>query len=412
MVKYILRLFILLQLVLAVSWFAGEKFIPIKTTTFLGKGLGETSASSFFWSRANFDGFYYAKIARDGYQYLQQAFFPFYPQLIKIFQKVFASFIVSGLFISNLAFVFAMIVFWKLLEQGKIKEKTIKKTLLFLILFPTSFYLVSVYTESLFLLFALSSFYFARKRNFLAAGILAGFASYTRLAGIFLLPALLVEYYEQESRRAMKDRLSALKERITHPRRNHLVWLLQSRATHFKNLFFIAISSWGLLKYMYFLKKTMGSWFYFVKVQPDFGAGRSVDKLILLYQVFWRYLKMIFTVAPSQWLYFNVWFEFVVAVLFLALLLWGWHKREEYKIRLSWLVFAGLAYLLPTLTGTFSSLPRYVLVCFPGFIVLARVITDLAKQKRLSQIKWVYLAVTVILLVISSAFFFRGYWLA
>jgi hypothetical protein len=390
----------------------GSKLISIKSEVFLGSNLGEFENAPLVWSRANFDGFHYTKIARDGYQYLQQAFFPFYPQLISFFQKIFDSFLISSLLISNLSFILLLVGFWKLLELEGIKRGAIKKSLFFLVIFPTSFYFVSAYTESLFLLLVLWSFYFAQKGKFFWAGLLAGFASYTRPIGIFLLPALLVEYYQQESRRKMRERLAALKERIMNPRRNHFAYLLQSRIPHFKNLFFISLSSWGLLKYMYYLKKTQGDWFYFAKVQPDFGAQRSVDKLILLYQVFWRYLKMVFTVYPRQWLYFNVWFELLVSVLFLGLLLWGWYKRKEYKIRPSWLTFATAAYFLPTFTGTFSSMPRYVLVCFPAFLVLARIFADLKKRHGFSRIEWLYLGVSLLLLIVSSAFFFRGYWVA
>lgn len=411
MVRYILKLFFLLQLILLFSFALGNRLIK-EREMFLGKGLGELREAPLLWSRANFDGFHYAKIARDGYQYLQQAFFPFYPATIRFFQKVFGSFIVAGLFVSNISFLLFLLTFWRLLKEEEIGEEVIKKTLLFLVLFPTSFYFVSLYTESLFLFLAVLSFYFARRRNFLAAGLVAGLASYTRLIGVLLFPALLVEYYQQESRRRMKERLKALKERIVHLRRNHFVYLLSSRLPHFKNLLFISLSFWGLVKYMVFLKRTQGDWFYFVRVQPGFGAQRTVDKIILLYQVFWRYLKMVFTVYPKQWLYFNVWFEFLIAVIFLGILLWAWFKRKSYGVRDSWLVFASGAYLLPTLTGTFSSLPRYVLACFPCFLVLPQIFADLKKKGGFSRMEWVWLGISGVLLVITSMFFFRGYWVA
>jgi len=416
MVKYVLKLFVALQAILILSFILGRQLL-LEKEAFLGRSLGELENAPLFWSRANFDGFHYTKIARNGYQYLQQAFFPFYPQLIKFFQRFLGSFIISGLFISHLSFILFLLIYWKLLQIDGIKEEAIKKTFLFLVLFPTAFYFLSVYTESLFLFLVLLSFYFARKGRFFWAGVIGGLASYTRLNGIFLLPALIVEYYQQESRRRMKERLEALKERLVHPRRNHFVYLFYSRIPHFKNLFFISLSSWGLIKYMYYLKKTQGDWFYFSKVQPSFGAQRAVDKLILLYQVFWRYIKMVFTVYPKQWLYFNVWFELLVSLLFLGLLVWGWYKKEEYKIRSSWLTFATATYLLPTFTGTFSSMPRYVLVCFPCFLVLTRIFADLEKKRGVLRrgpvpVEWVWLGISLVLLVTTSMFFFRGYWVA
>lgn len=399
MLKYVLKLFFLLQLVVVFSWFLGEKFLPMRET-FSGKGLGEMISQPLVWSRANFDGFHYTKIARDGYQYLQQAFFPFYPKLIKFFQPVFRSFIVSGIFISSLFFLLFLWLMKKLLEEEGEKEEAIKKTLLFLVLFPTSFYFVSVYTESLFLFLVLLSFWWAKRKQWLLAGLTAGLASYTRLVGIFLFPALVYEYYQSESKRKMKERLLAARKALIEKLSfKYLLYFFKSRWPHFKNLTFLSLSSWGLLSYMYYLKRTTSDWFYFARVQPDFGAQRSVNKLIMLYQVFWRYFKMITDInLIKTYAYFNVWLEFLIALLFLVLLILGW---LVFEIRRSWMIFASLAYLLPTLTGTFSSMPRYVLVCFPCFLVLA----------KLKLPKIVYL-ISGALLLLCTALFVRGYWVA
>jgi hypothetical protein len=64
-------------------------------------------------------------------------------------------------------------------------------------------------------------------------------------------------------------------------------------------------------------------------------------------------------------------------------------------------------YLIPTLSGSFSSLPRYVLVLFPGFILMA---VWLSKKSR-----WLQTAVLLILFLalgIATALFARGYWVA
>ena len=101
-------------------------------------------------------------------------------------------------------------------------------------------------------------------------------------------------------------------------------------------------------------------------------------------------------------LYFVVWLEFLTATGFLALLIWAYFQ----KIRISWLIFAVFTYLLPTLTGTFSSLPRYVLVIFPGFVGLSL----LVEKYRWGKI--LYLIFAIILMVVAVIFFTRGYWVA
>jgi len=412
MKKKIILLFALLQLSLFAAWFTGSKLHIFEESPFIGSGLRDYDHNSLVWSRANFDGVHFVQIARDGYGYLQEAFFPFFPKLIGFFQPLFKSYLLSGIFVANLSFIFVLVVFWRLLEEEKIKKSVIKDSLVFLTFFPTAFYFLSVYSESTFLLLVLLSLYFARRGKFLWAGLVAGLASYTRFVGIFLLPALLVEYYEQASARKMKDRLASLGENIFHFSRKSILYWLKTRTTHFKNLFYIGLSSTGLLAYMIYLHNCCGDWLYFAKVQVGFGGQRVVNKLILLYQVFWRYAKMVVTVAPRQWLYFCVWFELVIVVFILVLLLWGWHKRKEYKIRLSWLVFSSLAFILPTFTGTFSSMPRYVLVSFPAFVVLARFIAEKDKNSKIPWLKIIYLTISFILLMISATAFFKGGWIA
>ena len=401
MFKYIFKLFLFLQAAFVISCLLGQKFLPLQTE-FLGQKFGEFVHQPLLWSRANFDGFHYLSIARNGYGYLEQMFFPFYPKLIRFFCPLFNSFIFSGLFISSLFFILCLKLLSDLLSGEGENKKAIKKTLLFLVLFPTSFYFLSVYTESLFLFLILLSFWLARKKKWLLAGLTAGLTSYTRLVGICLLPALVCEYYESESGRKMKERIKSVRIGLIYKFRiEYLIYFFKSRWVHLKNLFFIFLSAWGLLAHAYYVKKTCDGWLYFIKIRPSFGGQRLANKLIMPYQVFWRYLKMIFTVNPKSFIYFNVWFEFLTALLFLGLLAWGWYKRKQNKIKTSWLVFSSLVYLLPTLTGTFSSMPRYVLTCFPCFLVLAKL--------KLPKIIYFFSGA---LLLLCAALFARGYWIA
>ena len=391
MSRFIIKTFLFVQLILILAWFFGGKYIFLRPT-FTGTELVELNSVSFLWSRANFDGVRYVQIARDGYGYLQEAFFPFYPQLIAFFKNFFGYFTPAGIFVSLTSFILALIVLSKLLSFEKIKEGRIRKIILVLAFFPTAYYFSVVYTESLFLLLVLLSFYLSKQKKYLLAGMVAGLASYTRLVGIFLIPALIIDYCSQENCNfsgSIKDKLRKA----------------------FKALCFSSISSWGLFAYMYFLKRTTGDYFYFAHVQQGFGAGRTTEKLILIYQVFWRYVKMIFTVNPNQWAFYYVLLEFIISAAFLSLIVWGWYKRKEYKIRDSWLVFSTLAFILPTLTGTFSSMPRYVLVCFPCFVVIERLLSSTKKKNKiLGCLCKYYLPISLLLLLILSAFFFQGYW--
>lgn len=350
---------------------------------FIGGGLKHVFDHPGLWPWANFDGEHYLSIAYRGYGNLEQAFFPFFPFLIKLLSSPFKSnfsselnlfpFLVSGLIIANISFLVALILFYFLVRLDVDKKKA-RLSIFFLLVFPTSFFFGSVYTESLFLALILGSFYAARKKKWWLAGILGALASATRIVGVFLLPALLWEWWEQQKIKSQKLKVKSL-----------------------FNLLPIFLVLSGLLWYMRYLSINYQDPLMFLHVQPAFGAERSVDKIILLYQVFWRYLKMIATTKVDP-LYFTVWLELFTALGFLGLLIIAYLK----KIRLSYLIFAALAYLVPTLTGTFSSMPRYVLILFPGFITLS-----LIKNRFF---RWLLIALSCLLLAISTIFFTRGYW--
>jgi len=341
---------------------------------------------------ANFDGVHYLTIAKSSYsaQYTQ-AFFPLYPLIIRGLGNLFfaKNYLVSGLFISGLFWILSLWVLIRLVEID-FDQKIAWQTAIFLLLFPTSFYFIGLYAESLFLFLALASFYFARKGKWWQAGFFGAFASATKVFGIFLLPALFVEYSLQQGEKNIRKKKA---------RENGFrTWELFK--IFLKSYLPIGLSCSGLVAYMAYLKNEFNNPIYFITAQPAFGASRSASKIILIYQVFWRYFKMIWTVKKDDPLNFTVWLEFLSVVIFLILL----GRAYQNKVRLSYLIFSFFSLLVPTLTGTFSSMPRYVLVLFPGFVALA-----LVKNKLL--IKIIY-ALEIVIGIICALFFLRGYWVA
>lgn len=331
--------------------------------------------SPFFWKRASFDGIHYLNISRGGYGTNQQVFFPLYPKIIRGITPFFKGRdLLAGLFTSHLSLFLLLFIFYKLILLD-FDHKVAQRTLIFLMIFPTSFFFGSVYTESLLLLFILGSFYAARRNNWLIAGVLGFLAASTRLIGIFLFPALIFEWWQQK-------KISSAKS-----------------ADQISNLLFIFLVPLGLLLYMRFLKINFHDPLMFIHNQPFFGVSRSDGKIVLLYQVFFRYLKMILTTKPDP-LYFTVWLELLVVIGFIFLLI----KSFIVKIRPSYLVFSVLTLLTPTLIGTFSSLPRYVLVLFPCFICLGMIKST--KTRRAIQIIFILSA------IFSVVLFFKGYWIA
>ena len=133
----------------------------------------------------------------------------------------------------------------------------------------------------------------------------------------------------------------------------------------------------------------------------DLQQGRS-EKIILLYQVFWRYIKMAITVNRKDPLYLTVMLEFASGIMLSALSFLSLLKQ-----RWSYAFYAIMAFVLPTLTGTFTSVPRYAIVIFPVFIFIGQ---WLSKSSRKVQIA--YLLVNISLMVLYLSMFVRGYWVS
>lgn len=321
---------------------------------------------------ANFDGVHYLSIAENGYGIYQQAFFPFFPLMLKLLSFIFlGSYIIAGLVIVHLSFFIALYFFYKLVKLDY-SEKIANWSVLFLIFFPTSFFFVSIYTESLLLMFVILSFYLTRKKNFILASVIAGFASATKLVGIFLLPVLILEFYLQN-----KDRI-----------------YLKSYILHLISI--IVLSSSGLVAYIFYLWKVYGDPLLFVHSLPAFGVGRSGEEIILLPQVIFRYFKIFSTIPFFTHDALIALLELSLFFIFLFILL-----LNITKIRLSYLIFGIFAIMTPTLSGTLSSIPRYLLTVFPVFVIFAQY-----KHKK------ALLGLFIIFLIILTAFFLRGYFVA
>jgi hypothetical protein len=326
-------------------------------------------------SWAGFDGVHYLTIINKGYLGTDfiQAFFPLYPFLIKFITPAFLNPIITGIVVSTTSLIVALYYLQKLILLDE-KKSVAQKTIFLMLLFPTAFFFTAFYTESFFLMLVITSFYFARKGEWLKSGLIAALASATKITGIVLLPALVYEYFLQK-----KSQKFSLKDIIP--------------------LGSISLSSLGLLSYMKYLYTYFSDPLLFLHVQEQFGAGRQTSSLIMLYQVFWRYTKMIFTVQRNSLLFYTVSHEFIIGLSFLILLILAFkHTRKSYAL------FGLISYILPTLTGTFTSMPRYVLVLFPAFIVLAKFL----KGKKYH----IFLIISGILLIVNTILFIQGRWVA
>lgn len=357
----------------------------------------------WFYSWANFDGVHYLTIIEKGYKGtgLIQAFFPIYPLMVKFINLFFHNSLLSGIS-SSFVFFIAGIYFFFLLLKSKFSAKVAWLSLFFLLTFPTSFFFGALYSESLFFLLVVLTFYFSNQKNWLYAGIAAGLASGTRVVGIFLLPALLNDLITTHFHLEVQDikkailtlKLAGIHQPITKIYKEVCF-------TYWKELLAIIISLVGLISYMSYLYSEFHDPLYFFHVQSSFGSGRETT-LVLLPQVLWRGLKILLS-APMDWRWWTYFQEFFFTFFAFTLCCIGFLKR--FKIPSSWILFSLLALLLPTSTGTLSSMPRYVLVALPVFVILG----SLSSEHKLWRL---VLLLSSIGLILNTVLFIQGYWIA
>src|SRR4051794_12104711 len=201
------------QLILGNSFWRGRAD-PTNLTAQMGSVGEVVGAPVMRW-----DSVYYVQVAQHGYTQLKQAgFFPFYPLLMSVLDEVTRSTVVAGVLISLAAFTAALVVFERLavLETGS--APVARRAVWLLALFPASLFFSAVYTESLFLLLSVGSFYAARRGHWAWAGVLGGLAAATRNVGVMLLVpiALLYLYGPREDRPGERGRF---------PLRADVAWL-------------------------------------------------------------------------------------------------------------------------------------------------------------------------------------------
>jgi Gpi18-like mannosyltransferase len=321
------------------------------------------------WNR--WDAPHYLDIARAGYvtegvEARWIVFYPLYPWLVRACAFVLQDELVSAFFVSTVASLAAGLLLYRLAELDE-QEPAARASVFFMFVFPTSYFLHIGYTESLFIALAVGAFLAARVRRWWLAGLLGALAAATRVNGLLLIPALASE---------------ALDEYKNEGRRWRREWL------------WVAAAALGFGVYLLINWKVFGHPFEFLNKQEQYWS-KSLTWPWVGISAAW---DSIWGRAPSEAQMVG-WQEFFFVLLGLALTVWAW-----LRLRTSYAVWMTLNWLLWTSTKFVLSVPRYTLVMFPAFILLARAATTRPV---------LHAAVTVwslLFLALFAARFVQGYW--
>jgi Gpi18-like mannosyltransferase len=284
------------------------------------------------WQR--FDTLWYVKIAAQGYSPENESavYFPLYPLLIRPLGQIFmGDYLLAALFISNLAYIGVLFYLYKLTEM-EFNRPAARRSVAYLAIFPTAFFFLAAYTESLFLFLTLAAFYYAKEKRWWLAGALGFLSSLTRLQGIVLIIPLLYMYLRDRA-----FRLSRLRPDIL------ALIVIPGGAALFLACQHLSIGSTPLLA-------TYQTQLHALFVLPW-------DNIIATYQ----------KVLSPEGTFINV-LNLTVTCLFLAMTALSFRKLPlDYGIYMVVTIFVLL--LRRTTLQPLVSMSRYVLVLFPAFMM-------------------------------------------
>lgn len=180
-----------------VGWWVVRWIEP--TATSGPEEWGGRGRTLLIWSQ--WDAYHYARIALNGYDHPldpgNPAFFPLYPLIMRLVGAISGlndtgyEFRLIGVLVSGVFFVLAVYFLAQLFEDH-LEPEVAQTAGVFLLVSPFSFFLTAGYTESLFMLLVALTFLLANRRKWALAAIFVGFATATRVTGLFLIPTLLL----------------------------------------------------------------------------------------------------------------------------------------------------------------------------------------------------------------------------
>lgn len=344
-------------------------FLPWLTLTLLfpdGNHLNWYQFTEISWNR--WDAPHYIYVAENWYTNVGDeanfiVFFPLYPLILKAVYFIVGSSVTISIITSILLFLAGCYFFYKLigLDYG---NKIATSATILLSIFPTSYFFNAPYTESLFLLTLSAGFYYARKGNWVVAGIIAGLGTLSRPFGFLMLPAILIEWFVSEKK-------------------------------HMKHLPIIILPTViAGLSYLYLNWQVYGDYFQFQKTL----ASNWHKTFVLPYMAIADSWRIALGGGLTNYAIFVGWAEAITISLSWILI-----PFVIKKLRLSWAFFYVASTVFFSSTSFILSTPRYILSVPFVFVLLA-----MAEKDKSFKLIWRFLSIG--LLISLSIIFAHGQW--
>ncbi len=364
-------------LVFAIAAFAVANFYTLREVPAIQYRLGDMTGLEHYLIQPlrNWDGYWYSLLATYGYGIYEAsaAFWPLYPLLLWIGSHLTGwNSAVVGIMISNVSFLFALILLYRLVRLD-FSESVARRTVWLTAFFPTAFFFSAMYTESLFLLTTVAAVYYGRTGRWTRAAIAVALASLTRNTGVLVLIPLAVFIYRQYGRNpkewwdpGVRIGLGAL---------SPILFMFQLDSIWGDPLLMLSAQK-GWARYKAMPWTTLQAEFHKLDLTWLSWLSNSLSWSTLTNPN----LRLLFAESQSYDL-----FIFIVFVPIVIFTLW--------KVRGAYSLYALTVFVLPLFTPSrvhpLMSIPRFVIVLFPLFIGIA-----LLTRKR-----YVYSAVMVLFVI-------------
>lgn len=340
---------------------------------------GDLGYATRIWARSDSDWF--IGIAKHGYQHNDGAvFYPLYPLTIAGLGRMLGNhYVTAGIVISLMCGAAAFVLLYKL-TLPRLGRTGASHALLYLAVFPMALYLQAVYSESMFLLFAVATFLAAERRRWLLAGTCAGLATLTRVAGVALWPAVLLMAW----RAPPGERRRALASFGVAPLLTGLYPLWLEIQIHAPRAEIAAEAGWNR---------------HFSPAGPFAGAWHGL-------QAAWAGVEQLvtgdrlhayWTHSHSDPLYVAAHnledFAFFAVFVVLGVVAW---KRFGAPYGIYVLGVIALAAAVPQSSYPLLSMPRFCLTLFPAFMALAALATTAARDRLILVASTLFSAVAIV----------------
>jgi hypothetical protein len=313
-------------------------------------------------------------LVREGYllrgdlaqQQSNVTFFPLYPYLVRFLLwpipvewQSDGVVLLIGVLLSNLFLLGGLLIIYLLALELTADVSVSQRSVLYVLLFPSAFFLSCFYTEAAFLFFSLAALYAAQRRQWAWAALAAALLGITRPQGVLIIPLLIWIYF------------AACGWRLQNLRRD-FAWLL--------------LAPLPFLLFLAWIGQMTGN--FLAPMQGQQAYGRTFT---------WPWITLVAPESPSLLTPLE---QVLVLLIIVAALVACW--------RLPSLAYGGwvFAVILPFLfTGVLWGSLRFLLGASPAFVVLALWGTRPVIDRFLQTL---FFAIQIVLMVAWSQF----YWVA